>query len=87
MRPPSPGAARKAIMLMCDGNLYRILVDLMNSPLSEVKYNSSGVIGHLAMDGEICCYSCCYLIVVAVVAVVVVVVVVNRGVPRPVTSE
>ena len=39
-------------MQLNDGQFYKTLINLMDSPYSEVQYNSAGVIGHLAMDGR-----------------------------------
>ena len=40
-------------MKLDDGQFYKTLITLMRSPHSEVRYNSAGVIGHLAMNGEL----------------------------------
>ena len=44
--------ARKQIMELYDGNFYKILIKLTESPFSEVQYNCAGIIGHLAINGE-----------------------------------
>lgn len=43
--------ARKRIMELEEGRFYKTLLNLMNSSFGEVRYNSAGVIGHLALDG------------------------------------
>ena len=39
-------------MELYNGNFYKILIKLTESPYSEVQYNCAGVIGHLAINGE-----------------------------------
>ncbi len=39
-------------MELDEGQFYKILIKLMNSPFAEVQYNCAGVIGHLAMNGN-----------------------------------
>lgn len=45
-------SARRQIMELYDGNFYKVLIALTESPHSEVQYNCAGVIGHLAISGE-----------------------------------
>lgn len=44
--------ARKQIMELYNGNFYKVLLKLTESPYPEVQYNCAGVIGHLAINGE-----------------------------------
>lgn len=44
--------ARKQIMELYNGNFYKILIKLTESPYSEVQYNCAGVIGHIAINEE-----------------------------------
>ncbi len=39
-------------MELYNGNFYKILIKLTESPYSEVQYNCAGVIGHIAINGE-----------------------------------
>ena len=39
-------------MELYNGNFYKVLLKLTESPYPEVQYNCAGVIGHLAINGE-----------------------------------
>ena len=45
--------ARRQIMDLFSGNFYKVLIRLTDSPYKEVQYNCAGVIGHLAINGNI----------------------------------
>ena len=45
--------ACKKIMSLFDGNFHKVLLKLTDSPHKEVQYNCAGIIGHLAMNGEL----------------------------------
>ena len=49
--------ARLQIMSLYDGQFYKTLIHLTESPFSEVQYNCAGVIGHLAINSE-CLHAC-----------------------------
>lgn len=53
--------ACKKIMSIFDGNFHKVLLKLIDSPHKEVQYNCAGIIGHLAMNGELYYFSCCCL--------------------------
>lgn len=42
--------ARSQIMELYNGQFYKILIKLTESPYTEVQYNCAGVIGHLAIN-------------------------------------
>jgi len=46
----SHALARKQIMELYNGNFYKVLLKLTESPYPEVQYNCAGVIGHLAIN-------------------------------------
>ena len=44
-------------MELKEGSFYASLINLMSSPSPDVRYNSAGIIGHLAMNGN-CTHAC-----------------------------
>ena len=47
--------ARKLMMTLFNGNFYKVLLSLTRSPHKDVQYNVAGIIGHLAMNGNVQC--------------------------------
>ena len=56
--------ARRLMMSLFNGNFYKVLLSLTRSPHKDVQYNVAGIIGHLAMNGNVHVqYVCAHLFV------------------------
>ena len=60
---------RSKIMSLQNGNFHKTLLSLLEYPHSEVRYNTAGVIGYVAINGEFLCVHVCVCMCVCVMGI------------------